>query len=214
MGKVRRVQHLPYGADEPKAGLVHAAAAFLKTQKLGRYALYCGGMYRNYGFWTMLDAFIKTARMQPDFSAVLLGRGPEKEAGQAYIVEAGLKERIRFPGFVPEQELQLYLAGAAVHVSPLNDTITDRARCPSKIPMYMMMGRPVVTCRVGEAWEYLGDHGYYYKPGDTVSLASVLEEIWCIKTGSVIYDLEKITWRSIAARYSEFWSYQLQEYRN
>jgi glycosyltransferase involved in cell wall biosynthesis len=198
------VQHLPYGTDESKNN-EEETARFLQAHTLGRYALYCGGMYRNYGFWTMLEAFVAMAKARPDFSAVLLGRGPEKEAGQTRVAEEGLKERIRFPGFVPEAELQLYLAGAAIHVSPLNDTITDRARCPSKIPMYMMTGRPIVTCRVGEAWEYLGNLGYYYSPGDAQSLAEVLGTLWRARVRHIPYDLEKTSWRSLAIRYSAFW---------
>jgi len=214
-GGVSQVQHLPYGTEfVDDTGLAREAARFLEPQKLGRYALYCGGMYRNYGFWTMLDAFITLANAHPDFSAVLLGRGPEKEAGMNRVEAAGLKERIRFPGFVPEGELQLYLAGAAAHVSPLNDTVTDRARCPSKIPMYMMTGRPVVTCRVGEAWEYLGELGYYYMPGETSSLASVLGDLWRKDNRLVAYDLEKISWRAWAASYSEFWTSKVQLYKS
>ena len=209
LGGARRVQHLPYGANAQMPGLDREAARFMETKGLGRYALYCGGLCKNYGFWTMLEAFIETAHAQPNFSATLLGRGAERDAGLRRVEALGLKERIRLPGYVPERELQLYLAGAATHVSPLHDTITDRARCPSKIPMYMMTGRPIVTCRVGEAWEYLGKLGHYYVPGDTSSLASTLIDLWRGGLGFEPYDREKFTWRSLSTRYSEYWASQL-----
>lgn len=205
-GGVRRVQHLPYGADLVERYSAHQTAEFLAAQGLGRYALYCGGLNRNYGFWTMLEAFLSLARERPDFSAVLLGRGPEREAGRLAVKAAGLDGRIRLPGFVPETELQQYLAGAAVHVSPLNDTLTDRARCPSKIPMYMMTRRPIVTCRVGEAWEYLGELGCYYAPGSAASLRAVLKELWSCNAELVPYDLDAVSWSALAKRYLAFWA--------
>ncbi len=211
-GGASRVQHLPYGADYSATGELELAAEhFVLSKGLSRYALYCGGMYRNYGFWTMLEGFVAMANSHDDFSAVLLGSGPEKEEGQKRIEASGLKGRIRFPGYVPERELQLYLAGAAVHVSPLNDTITDRARCPSKIPMYMMTGRPVITCRVGEAWEYLGDLGHYYIPGDSSSFAAVLEGVWRSGSRFIAYKHDRISWKSLAARYSDYWTSQIRE---
>lgn len=200
------VQYLPYGAERPRSVAPEARARFLATKELGRYVLYCGGMYSNYGFWTMLEAFLRLAGNHKDFSAILLGRGPEKERGMQRVAAEGLQHRIRFPGYVPEEELDLYLSGAAVHVSPLNDTITDRARCPSKIPLYIMTGRPIVTCRIGEGWEYLRELGHYYQPGNPDSLETVLRRIWSEpEEKPVPYDLEKFSWPYLAGQYAEFW---------
>ena len=50
----------------------------------------------------------------------------------------------------------------------------DLARCPSKIYYYIPYGKPVVTCKLGDPYEALGEYGYYYEPEDIEDLAKTL----------------------------------------
>ena len=53
-------------------------------------------------------------------------------------------------GFVPENEMRDYITACDVCLAPLGDTIASRARWPSKVNMYLALGRAIVTTRVGD----------------------------------------------------------------
>jgi glycosyltransferase involved in cell wall biosynthesis len=87
-----------------------------------------------------------------------------------------LRDYVNFLGYVPEHEISSYLELANMLISPLNNTIQDWARCPSKIYMYLPFNKPILTCEIGEAKEIFGDKGYYFDNSDPESLAKLMEE--------------------------------------
>jgi hypothetical protein len=80
------------------------------------------------------------------------------------------------------------------------DTVKDKARCPSKIPMYMRYRRPFVTCRIGEIPAYLGDHGFYYSPGEPESMATQIARASRVQE-PVNYDLQSVSWQHLSERF-------------
>jgi glycosyltransferase involved in cell wall biosynthesis len=57
---------------------------------------------------------------------------------------------LRRVGFVPRNQLSDYLGACELFVLPLNDTVANRGRWPSKINDYLSSGRPTVATRVGD----------------------------------------------------------------
>ncbi len=62
-------------------------------------------------------------------------------------------------GFVPENEMRDYITACDVCLAPLGDTIASRARWPSKVNVYLALGRATVTTRVGDLAKILEQEG-------------------------------------------------------
>jgi len=156
--------YLPYASERPE-GAVSGGEA-LRTRAAGRrVVLFMGGIYRAYGVFDILRAAALLGKERSDLLFVILGQGPELQALREECAQRGLGESVWIPGFVPESEIYGYLGAADVFLAPLHDTVTDRARCPSKLFTYMSYQRPVVTSRIGEAPLYLGERGFYGEGG-------------------------------------------------
>lgn len=183
----------PYAAPSGDPPTPQQTERFRLSVGFGKAFVYSGGFYRNYEFWTMLHA-IKLLR-DHGVKLYLLGRGPEREAGERFVRANGLEANVRFVGYVPDTEYPFWLSAATALLAPLQDTVTDRARCPSKIPLYMTARRPIITCKIGEAYNYLHDQGSYYEPGNAASLASVMLRHWRRpEIAAVDYRIDKVSW--------------------
>lgn len=162
--------------------------------------MYLGSIYENYGIYELIRSARQVTQQRHDVSFVILGDGPDREGAERYAEELGLGGEVEFLGFVDEEKLDSYLSSADVLLAPMRDTVQDRARCPSKIPLYMSHQKPVVTCRVGEADNYLGEAGFYYEPGDAESMAKAT--LRALRVGrDVEYDLEEISWTRLTDRF-------------
>ncbi len=121
-----------------------------------------------------VDELIKAfAALPAGLPAVLdvVGDGPERGAWTALVDELGITDRVRFHGFVPEDELVSAYAGAAVFCMPgiaeLQSLVTLEA---------MASGTPVVAADA-MALPHLvrpGRNGWLYKPGDIGELTARL----------------------------------------
>ncbi|MDR1895708.1 MAG: glycosyltransferase [Prevotellaceae bacterium] len=137
--------------------------------------LYMGSLSLNYGFLDILKAADILQKKRDDFIVLIIGNGKHKDIGKQYVKEHQLYEYIYFLNYVPEEELPSYFNIADIFISPINDTIQDKARCPSKLFMYLPFKKPIVTCSIGEAYELFGENGYYYEWSDTNMLAEIID---------------------------------------
>ena len=175
LGLCRPVHYSPYAYN---AEVLESKPTILGSLQ-GAYGdkkniLYMGSFWENYGFWDMLYVFRDLLQERSDFRVLMMGKGPEKEAGIAWIKEHDLADRLKILGYIPEEELSSYFHLADLFLCPLRDTVQDWARCPSKLFMYLPFGKPVVTCPIGEAFEIFGNDGFYYKPGDRSEMKNAL----------------------------------------
>jgi glycosyltransferase involved in cell wall biosynthesis len=160
-----------YHGEIPGSEVIDAVRAAHGERKI---VLYFGNFYREYGFWEMIEAAQRLAATRSDFRLVLAGRGPEQAAGEAFVRRHGLGEMIRFVGFIQGGDAIAHLHAAHALLVPLADTETDWARCPGKLFISMTSGRPIVTAPVGEGREHFHDHSFHYRPGDSASMAAVI----------------------------------------
>lgn len=133
--------------------------------------VFLGTITRNYGAFTLIEAVEKVKNSHPEVLLLMLGRGRHYEEACNYVKGMKLDDYVKLPGFVEEEEIPEYFSIADYFVSPMNDTVQDWARCPSKLYMYLPYKKPVITCKIGEPYEVLGKEGIYYKPSDSDSLA-------------------------------------------
>lgn len=156
--------------------------------------LYMGTLSLNYGFLDIIKSVELLSKKRNDFVLLIMGNGRHKQIGIDYIKNQKIDSVAQFLGYVAEEDLSLYFGMANAFVSPINNTIQDKARCPSKLFMYLAFKKPIITCKVGEAESLFKDNGYYYTPGDIQQLSEVIDE--AIDTNSLKYniDIEKHTW--------------------
>lgn len=212
LGKQAKVHYSPYAFHPDVIACDSNGGARIRQKFAGKkLILYMGSFWRNYGFWDMLEAFRRIALKRDDFIVLMGGRGPEKDAGITWVKEHGIDEYIRIEGYIPEEELSAYFTAAHAFLSPLNDTIQDWARCPSKLYMYLPFQRPVVTCRIGEAAELFGDKGVYYEPSNVDSLVCALERVLSEEEGAKVVPPDEHTY---SARTDLFCEWVNQEYIN
>lgn len=166
--------------------------------------LYMGSFWENYGFWDMLQVFRELVTQRSDFRVLMMGKGPEKEAGIKWLEENNIADRVKILGYIAEQELSSYFHLADAFVCPLRDTIQDWARCPSKLFMYLPFQKPIVTCPIGEAKEIFGDDGFYYTPGSRPELKGALNRVLDLKNWSPNVMPKKHTWEQRASDFLDW----------
>ena len=138
--------------------------------------VFMASLWRGYGAYDVPEACIKLLGKHPDLQLEVLGSGPEKNNVLEMIHKRGLDANVHIRGYVAEEDLDLYFSRASVFVAPLHDSFQDRARCPSKVFYYIPYNKPIVTCKVGDPYETLGDFGFYYKPQDVLDMSRAIDE--------------------------------------
>ena len=168
--------------------------------------VYLGSILRNYGVFTILEAAQKLKKKGFNFKVLILGKGRHYDLAQDFIKKAEMEKYVYMPGYIKEEEISSFFSLADCFISPMNDTIQDWARCPSKLYMYLPYCKPIITCKIGEPFEVLKSNGLYYKPGDADDLCKQMEYI--IKNKEKYSTLEtlfqKHTWEYRTHEFTEW----------
>jgi glycosyltransferase involved in cell wall biosynthesis len=186
--------------DAPKLYLDELTAKYRNNTVL----IYMGTMTRNYGLFTMLEAVEMAVKTTPDIKLLLLGRGRHLEEAGVFVKEHKLEPYVEFLGYAPETMLSSYFELADAFISPLNDTVQDWARCPSKIYMYIPFHKPVFTCKIGEPKEIFGDEGYYFDNNKPSTLADLITTLAQGELQSVRLDVTEHSWEKRSQDFSNW----------
>lgn len=154
--------------------------------------VFLGSIAVNFGAYLMTDA-IKEISAEGKYKVrlFLLGEGKVFKQLKKYIMnDPVLKNVIGLPGYIPEEEISLYFSIANAFILPMNDTIQDWARCPSKLYMYLPYKKPIITCKIGEPYEVLKNSGVYYDCGTATECSEML--LSAIKGGNIKYVKEAL----------------------
>lgn len=139
--------------------------------------VFLGSIVRGYGAFTMIEAMEKIKEKHPEALLLMLGRGGSYQEACQYVKKHKLEDNIFLPGFISEEDISMYFSLTDFFVSPMNDTVQDWARCPSKLYMYLPYRKPVITCKIGEPYNVLSDEGVYYEPSSSDGLAAEMEKL-------------------------------------
>lgn len=139
--------------------------------------VFLGTVTRNYGAFTILKAVEDLSKTSKNFKVLILGKGRHYNEALKYVEERKISDYVEMPGYIKEDDISYYFSLANSFISPMNDTIQDWARCPSKLYMYLPYNKPVITCKIGEPFEVLRDAGMYYSPGDSTELAQQMLKV-------------------------------------
>ena len=133
--------------------------------------VFLGTITRNYGAFTILDAVKELSNTNKNFKVLMLGKGRHYDVALSYIAENHITDFVEMPGYIKEEDISYYFSMADSFISPMNDTVQDWARCPSKLYMYLPYNKPIITCKIGEPFEVLKEAGMYYSAGNSIGLA-------------------------------------------
>lgn len=113
---------------------------------------------------------------QPDLRLVIVGGSPYDDYDDRLIEKWG-RWIIKLPKS-PVESMPEIVAAAHVVVVPQRDTLTARAQFPLKLSDGMAMAKPVLSTRVGDIPDILGDTGYLVDPNAPDQIAEQIELIF------------------------------------
>ncbi len=110
--------------------------------------VYLGTLARVRRMSTLIEAFAQVHQRVPHASLVLVGEGEvqaEQEELEVLASSLGIRDGVKFLGFIPMEQAWRCAADAQVCVSPFYPTFVLRSTSPTKLVEYMALGRAVVA---------------------------------------------------------------------
>jgi glycosyltransferase involved in cell wall biosynthesis len=118
----------------------------------------------------IVEVFSRIHECRPDVEFLIVGEGRSDESSKFAETAAsvGLDIVTTVTGWVDASELSDYLAVGDVAMYPMDDTLSNRSKCPAKLTELMVLGIPTVAEEVGQVGEYVvhDESGLLYPPGD------------------------------------------------
>ena len=150
-------------------GLRREAAIVRIENNVPRIA-FVGRLVTTKGVGLLLEAARILKIQNRRFEIRIIGTGPEREALEKRIKEWGLGGEVKLLGFVPEEEIAMRLADAAVVVVPsLGGEVFGMVVAES-----MLRGLPVIASDLGAFAEVLNNPAQTFRTGDVEALARQL----------------------------------------
>ena len=197
-------------ANKPVVYLPYAYPKYLQPKKreaaFPKRVLFMASLWRGYGVFEVLESLAKVLASGVDARLDVIGKGPILDEARCWVSDRKLEDKIILHGYVAEDALNEYMNQADVFVSPMHDTIQDWARCPSKLYYYLPYNKPIVTCRIGDPYDTLGEQGYYYAPGDDADMANVLSRAIaeCDQFSYTAGFIAQHSWRARAIKFAHW----------
>lgn len=113
----------------------------------GPAIVYVGTLVRARRMDFLIEVFAVVLRKCPDAVLVIIGDGPPSDIVvlKAAVDRLGVKEAVRFLGFLPMEEAWRYVKAAQVCVSPIRPSPMLDPGSPTKVIEYLALGKPVVA---------------------------------------------------------------------
>ena len=167
----RDVDNIPKGVDADlfrPDGANHRGAHDLQGK---RVALVASRLAPIKNVALAVDAIARVATQNPKLVLVIAGEGPLRPDLERRASAAGIADRVRFLGHVPQEELPMWYRSADMYVLSSN---FDNA--PNALLEAMASGLPVLSTDVGGVSEYLRDgvNGQLVPPNDADALARAM----------------------------------------
>jgi glycosyltransferase involved in cell wall biosynthesis len=123
------------------------------------------------------DVLIAMENLQnPDLRLVIVGGRNSSETYIEQLMRRWGNLIVRLP-MLPQEKMPEVLAAAHAIVVPQRDTAIARAQFPMKLTDGMAMAKPIITTKVGDIPEILGNCGYVVMPSSPGQLEKALEDM-------------------------------------
>lgn len=165
---------VPYGFDLTRFEKRPALADDIRRRHAGAFLLFALGRHVYYkGF----EFLIRALASLPDAVLALGGQGPITGELQRVAREAGVADRVRFVGRIPDEELPAWYHACDVFCLPS----VERAEAFGIVQVEAMAcGKPVVCCQLGNGVNWVnrdGETGLTVPPADAAALAGALARL-------------------------------------
>ena len=158
----------PFLAADPRG----PAASAMRARYPGPIVLFVGRLIRQKG----LDVLIQAMRDVPA-TLLIVGNGPEREALERQVRDAGIADRVVFPGRIEPRDVPAWMAAADVGVLP---SVTPAESFGLSMVEMMGCGLPIVCTELGTGTSFVnqdGESGFVVAPGDAPALAAALRRL-------------------------------------
>ncbi|MDA2933558.1 glycosyltransferase family 4 protein [Acidobacteria bacterium AH-259-D05] len=123
------------------------------------------GVYYTQDLDLLVEPMTHLCRRIPQLRLMTIGKLNTR--AEALFHQNGLGEHLIVPGWVPWEELSLYLGAVDVFVLPMRKNAYNESRWPGKIGEYLAAGRPILASDVGEARRVVRDSEIGYRWDNT-----------------------------------------------
>jgi glycosyltransferase involved in cell wall biosynthesis len=159
----RRRHTLPYAFDEEEFASVPDDTTQIRARYAGRkLAVYMGNLLPQFDAARVLDAVDAARTANPEILFLFIGGGPLREELERRVVAEELTDHARFLGFLPTDAMIQHLRAADVLLLPIRDTELNRSRSPNKLFQYVGARRPIVTNRLDNIHDAVGEEVLYF----------------------------------------------------
>ena len=110
----------------------------------GKTLLFLSRFVREKGVYELLEGFRQASERLRDLTLVMAGDGPEREALDRWVESRGLRDRVRFTGFVRGEDKAKVLLDADIFVFP-----SYSEGCPMSLLEAMAAGLAIIATAVG-----------------------------------------------------------------
>ena len=189
-GEVRRFYH---GID------MSGASAVVRKDDGALRLAYAGNLGRTYDLATVVSALAEL----PDATLDIAGKGEGEGALRQLAEGLGVSSRVRFRGYLGEEELSRMFAGCNVGMIPMDDS--SCVGVPYKLCDYAKASLAIVSSLGGESAKLLARHeaGALYRASDAASLVRTLSSLDTAKCGANAFRMAQSD-LDAAAIYSDY----------
>lgn len=152
--------------------------------RTGRYVLtYLGNMVERDGPMLMIDAIRQAVQAGCNVQFNVVGgteRVPEAQRAKAAAeADATIRDRVRFWGRVSDEAVRDHLTGSDALIFTRTSGRASSAAFPTRLPEYLVTGKPVIASGVSDIGEYLreGVEALVIKPDSSTALADAIAKL-------------------------------------
>ena len=149
------------------------------------YIAYCGTASNNKdGVDRLIKAFARVAAKVENIQLYIMGKTPsssDKAGNYALVEQLRIKERVKFLGVIPSEQMPQMLKNAEIVALARPDSLQARCGFASKIGEYLLSETPVVVTNVGDFPLFLtdGDTALLCEPGDDKQFSDKM--LWALE---------------------------------
>ena len=157
------LEHFSPGKETPALSPVNAEHGFVLLSTRGWEPIY--------GVDVIARAFVLAAGEVPQLTLLMLGNGSQAALLRKIFAQAGLEERVYFPGQVSQAELPRYYRMADLYLSASHSDGTSISLLEA-----MACGKPVLVSDIpgNLEWVQTGVNGWTFPDGDVNALAKAM----------------------------------------
>lgn len=141
--------------------------------------MYHGTLTHIYGLDIAIEAFSTAKIHMPKAELWIIGDGPERLTLEQLADQLNLKDKVKFLGVFPQEDIPEQLAQCDVGILPTRrDRFLDLS-FSNKLPEYVVMGKPVIVSRLKAIRHYFSEDAIaFFEPENATDLAEKMIDLY------------------------------------